>query len=223
MIVIDNFIKDEKYLEKLASQKDKFFEDLYDSKNYAHDVNWWKGWWVDKPKNINQELIKYIVSNLYLKGLINFLNIKGFEYWTHVHSTEKLINVGGRDVDVRRHLAWHTNKDELLHYENEKFSHPIFSIIFWPFEQNVDGGYLEMSPIRQEDENINITGYPHCFKCNKEELPFEVERIKPKYNRLVIQDPSYWHRVTHVENGSRWTFVIDVWDKEIIINNKMER
>ena len=223
MIVIDDFIKDKKYLKELASKKDKFFEDLYDSENYAHDVNWWEGWWVDKPKNINQELIKYIVSNLYLKGLINSLNIKGFEYWTHIHSTKKIVNVGERDVNVRRHLAWHTNKDELLHYESGKFSHPIFSIIFWPFEQNVDGGYLEMSSIRQEDESINITGYPPCVKCGKEELPFEVERIKPKYNRLVIQGPSYWHRVTHVENGSRWTFVIDVWDKEIIINNKTER
>ena len=223
MIVIDDFIKDKKYLKELTLKKDEFFKDLYDSDNYAHDVNWWKGWWVDKPKNINQELIKYIVSDLYLKGLINSLNIKGFEYWTHIHSTKKLIEIGKRTVSTTRHLGWHTNKDELLHYETKEFKHPIFSIIFWPFEQDVDGGYLEMSPIRQEEEEIEILGYRHCVDCGKEKIPFDVERIKPKYNRLVIQDPSYWHRVTHVENGTRWTFVIDVWDTEIIINNKMER
>tara|TARA_R110000824_G_scaffold189621_2_gene371045 strand:+ start:23 stop:694 length:672 start_codon:yes stop_codon:yes gene_type:complete len=223
MIVIDNFIKDKKYLKELTSKKNKFFDDLYDSNNYAHDVNWWNGWWVDEPKNINQELIEYIAKELNKSNLIDIEKVKGFEYWTHVHSTEPSIDIDKKSISVGRHLGWHTNKDEILHREKEEFKHPLFSIIFWPFEQNVDGGYLEMSPIRQEDEKINMTGYPHCVECSKEKLPFDVERIKPKYNRLVVQDPSYWHRVTHVEGGTRWTFVIDVWGTEIIMNNKMER
>jgi len=224
MIVIDNFIKDKKYLKELNNKKSEFFKDVYDSENYHHDVNWWKGWWEEKSRNVNEQLIEYIMKdNNPFRNDDIFKKIKGFEYWTHIHSKESSVTIDGKTINVCRHLGWHTNKDELLHYEENKFKHPMFSIIFWPFEQEVKGGYLEMSPIRQEDEDIEITGYPSCPTCRKEKIPFGIERIKPKYNRLVIQDTSYWHRVTRVEDGTRWTFVVDVWDKEIIIKNKVER
>ena len=214
MIVIDDFIKDKKYLKELNDKKHMFFENTYGSKNYHHDVNWWKGWWKEEAKNINEELVEYLVKNNSLIDNDIISRIKGFEYWTHIHSNKSSITVDGRQANVSNHLGWHTNKDEVLHYNEDKFEHPIFSIIFWPFEQELKGGYLEMSPIRQVDKEIEING-DTCEKCFREIRDFEIERIKPEHNRLVIQDPSYWHRVTDVEDGIRWTFVVDVWDKEI--------
>ena len=63
MIVIDNFIKDKKYLKELNNKKSEFFKDVYDSENYHHDVNWWKGWWEEKYRNVNEQLIEYIMKD----------------------------------------------------------------------------------------------------------------------------------------------------------------
>ena len=216
MIVIDNFIKDKELLKDLNDNRDKFFEDTYFSEGYHHDVNWWKGWWMDEAKNKQESLIEYIIkdNNLFRDNNI-IKKIKGFEYWTHIHSKDSSVVVGDRTIDVSRHLGWHTNKDEVLHYNENKFKHPMFSIIFWPFEQEVEGGYLEMSSIRQMDKEIEIHNI-NCSCCEQEEIDFEVQRLKPKYNRLVVQDTSYWHRVTNVKKGTRWTFVVDVWGKEVL-------
>ena len=132
MIVIDNFIKDKKYLKELNDKKHLFFEDTYDSKNYHHDINWWKGWWKKEAKNINEELVEYIVKLLKMDDDI-ISRIKGFEYWTHIQSNKSSITIDGRQVSVSNHLGWHTNKDEVLHYEENKFEHPIFSIIFYVY------------------------------------------------------------------------------------------
>ena len=74
MIVIDNFIKDKKYLKELNDKKHLFFGDSYDSKNYHHDVNWWKGWWMDEAKNKQESLIEYIIKDNNLFRDNNIIN-----------------------------------------------------------------------------------------------------------------------------------------------------
>ena len=49
---------------------------------------------------------------------------------------------------------------------------------------------------------------------NPYDFLYQSERITPKGNRLVIMDPSNWHRVTKVKDGVRRTFVVDLWDKK---------
>ena len=43
-----------------------------------------------------------------------------------------------------------------------------------------------------------------------------VERIKPIENRLIVFDPSKWHRVSKVSKGRRKAFLSNVWLKKPI-------
>ena len=88
MIVIDNFIKDKKYLKELNDKKHLFFGDTYDSKNYHHDVNWWKGWWKEKAKNINEEF-GFDVIKMHFYGIWknNEINNPEFMIWEKDHAS----------------------------------------------------------------------------------------------------------------------------------------
>ena len=215
MIVIDNFIKDKDFLEELIDKKGELFEGTYGNKLYHHSQSWWEGYGKEKPKNIRQSLIEYQVRELnnYSES-IDIDKIKGFEYWTHIHANKQTIILNDEEINLDNNLEWHTNKDEWLHYNTNKFKYPIFSSVFWPIETEVEGGYLEISSVKQMDRQIK-TRRNMCGECKKEIHKFEVERIKPVYNRLVIFDSSYWHKVDTVKKGIRWTFVIDGWDKKV--------
>ncbi len=63
--------------------------------------------------------------------------------------------------------------------------------VFYPKNVEFEGGYLEIESGR------------------------EIERIKAKYNRLIIFPAGeYLHRVTHVTSGTRYAIAINLWDKE---------
>ena len=223
MIVIDNFIKDKDFLKELINKKGELFKGTYGHKLYHHDQDWWEGYGKEKPKNIRQSLIQHIVDELnkYPES-IDIDKIKGFEYWTHIHSNKETIILNDDEIGIEHKLEWHTNKDEWLHYSAGKFEYPIFSAVFWPIETNIDNGHLEISTVKQIDRDIKRK-FKSCSKCEREIHNFEVERIKPVYNRLAIFDSSYWHKVDTVKRGIRWTFVLDGWDKKVNRRPKMEK
>ena len=61
MIVIDNFIKDKDFLKELTDKKGELFDGTYSNRSYHRDASWWAGYGKEKPKNIRQSLIQYIV------------------------------------------------------------------------------------------------------------------------------------------------------------------
>ena len=61
----------------------------------------------------------------------------------------------------------------------------------------------------------------NCQYYNKswKEIGFKrthIERIKPIENRLIVFDPSKWHRVCKVSKGRRKAFLSNVWLKKPI-------
>tara|TARA_R100001377_G_C3141751_1_gene92951 strand:+ start:65 stop:691 length:627 start_codon:yes stop_codon:yes gene_type:complete len=207
MIVIDNFIKDKEYLKELNNKKYLLFKD-----SYQYESRWWNGWWKDKAKTIHQELIEYIVKdNQFIDDKL-ISRVKAFEYWTHVHSSKSGVKLGDIEIDNMYSLEWHQNKNESAYRKKKVLIHPMFSIIFWPVEQEVlEGGYLEMISDKISDDKCYADGSPK--DCHSFENYQKSERIKPKHNRLVIMNPINWHRVKEVTDGTRWTFVFDGYDK----------
>ena len=207
MIVIDNFIKDEEYLKELNDNKYLLFKDTYQCESI-----WWDGWWKDKAKTIHQELIEYIVKSNQFIGDELISRVKIFEYWTHVHSNKLSVKLGDMKIDNIQYSAWHQNKNESAYRNKNAVIHPMFSVIFWPVEQEVlSGGYLEIISDKIDDDKCHDNGCPK--DCHDFENYQKSERIKPKHNRLVIMNPSKWHRVKEVTDGTRWTFVFDGYDK----------
>ena len=235
MIVFDNFIKSKKILSEIEKGKDIFFKDTYNDgiKDYNKNLNsnvtpgyWWSGWWDRKPKNMNELLIQYIIKdnnpleyfNLTNENFFVHTKFEGFEYWTHIHSNDKILH-NNVEISPRKNLGWHTNKDDITYEKYGKLIHPLLSIIYWPVPMEVEGGYLEISSLREYD-NPNQDDLEICNKCNQEIYTSDVQRIKPKYNRIAIFDPSYYHRVLDVTKGIRYTFVIDIWNKRNLIKEK---
>lgn len=84
-------------------------------------------------------------------------------------------------------LPWHYDKDEFHWRETGDIICPTFGMVYYLHEEAPAGGYLE---IKWGDE---------------------VERIRAVPNRLVIFDPSVYHRVSAVESDRR-TLAANVWE-----------
>jgi hypothetical protein len=218
-IIFDNFIKDKKLLDEINDNKDVFFKDTYTDSDIPNSIQ-------ESPPSyssliqinndlpdIQKKLIKEILLQLKLIDYENdnltytFQLFDKFEYWTHIHSNEPSVFVGDRAIEIVDSLDWHQNKDEKLFSKEGKLKHPELSLIFWPIEQDVEGGQLEISL----EEKENYENY-QLYEIDDDGFSFDnTVKIKPKYNRLVIMNPSKWHKVCKVKNGIRWTFVIDIW------------
>jgi hypothetical protein len=169
MIVIDNFIRDYSLLERIG-EDDTFF-----SKN--GEFMWWDGWWNSPADTLKKELIQYIWGE---NSPMDSYEIGGFEYWTGQYGE------GHKDAELKRHF----DKDEYLWNTEKVLSQPMIGTVFYPFEEDIDGGFLEIESSENGD----------------------VERIKPKWNRLVIFAAGrYPHRVTPVTRGTRSAIAINLW------------
>ena len=119
-----------------------------------------------------------------------------------------------------------TNKDEHIFDTENKIIAPMQSMVMWPFSHMVEGGYLEITKVSEKDiVDEKSTPYKsfdkfRCRKCDRSFEKFPIERIEPKFNRIAIFDGSYLHRVSPIEKGDRWTFAVDVWDREISMTKK---
>jgi len=172
MIVIDDFIKDESLLNDLKNDT-TFFND----KSYM----WWDGWWNSPTDTLKKRLIEYIWGE---NSPYEPLSITGFEYWTGIYS----------EFEEKDELPFHFDKDEAHYWRTNEIITPIIGTVYYPWENDIDGGYLEI--------------YPHGEDG-------EPERLEPKYNRLVIFPAgAHPHRVTKVTRGTRHAIAINLWDIE---------
>lgn len=119
MIVIDDFVKDNKLLRKINTSN--FFNDS--------SYMWWDGWWNSPADTVKKELIQYIWGD---NSPMEPLEIKGFEYWTGVY---------GRD---KKELPMHYDKDEQLFQKTGEIVTPLIGTIFYPWYTDIEGGYLEI-------------------------------------------------------------------------------
>ena len=125
MLVIDNYIKDNTFLNDLRN--DEFW-------NTMANANWWDGWWNKKSKNICEQFIEIV-----WKQFTNVENkVAGFEYWSNVHQA------GGG-------LNWHVDKDEKLSKEKKEVVTPTLGLVFYSMCEDLDGGYLEIANSRNRD------------------------------------------------------------------------
>ena len=194
-------------LKKFNNDKLELFGDTYQDNNGSSD-------WLSvnsKPKTVKEKLVSYIIK----KSGFLIKDGEEIEYWTHVHSPESNIVVDGKNVIASKKLGWHTNKDEVSNKEDKKLVHPIISFVYWPINDHFEGGYLEISSIKPSEINLDIFNSPDSILSFVSKFKNDYERIEAKYNRLVIFDSSYIHRVTEVTQGIRWTFTFDIWNKLI--------
>ena len=119
MLVVDNFIKDENFLDELRSEK--FW-------NSVGQLNWWDGWWNGDPRNICEQFIKNVWKQF--TSLEN--KIAGFEYWSNIHQTGDGLN-------------WHVDKDEKLSKEKKEIVMPNIGLVYYAISHNLEGGYLEIA------------------------------------------------------------------------------
>ena len=171
MIVIDDFIKDQQLLNDLKNDTT-----FFNTKGYM----WWDGWWNSPANTIKKRLIQYIWGE---NSPYPSVNVEGFEYWIGVYSS----------TEERDELPFHFDKDEYWYNQTKEIVTPVIGTVFYPWENDIDGGYLEIYPHGQDGEP---------------------ERLEPKYNRLVIFPAgAHPHRVTKVTRGTRRAIAINLWDK----------
>jgi len=91
-------------------------------------------------------------------------------------------------------LPWHQDKDEHAFASSGSTVSPNIGFVYYPYVDLFTGGYLEVAVNDDFDE---------------------IERIQPKFNRLIMFDPSQYHRVSRVHTGSRRAFIVNVWTDHI--------
>lgn len=93
-----------------------------------------------------------------------------------------------------RDLGVHKDKDEPLFEATGEVISPSIGAVYYPYPSSFEGGYLEI--------------------YNNDDID-QMERIAPVFNRLVVFNPSNYHRVSTVYNGYRKAFVVNVWQDHI--------
>lgn len=111
-------------------------------------------------------------------------------YWNKIQYTkfEYWVNI----TDARRVLEWHVDKDEEIAEKEERLVSPKIGAVWYGCPQRVSGGYLEIANQYENGE-------------------YDIERIEPVYNRLVIFDVSKTHRVAPIFEGTRYGLQINLW------------
>jgi hypothetical protein len=89
-----------------------------------------------------------------------------------------------------RGLGVHKDKDEILRDRTGEIVTPTLGAVYYPYPSMFEGGYLEIF----NDDDFD-----------------KKERLAPVFNRLVVFNPSHYHRVTPVYHGYRRAFVVNVW------------
>ena len=102
---------------------------------------------------------------------------------------EYWINVLDAGGDIN-HLGWHVDKDENYLKRTGETRCPMVGSVFYGYPHQVAGGFLELST---------------------EPTFTDLERIAPRYNRVVIFDASKQHRVSRLYSGSRFSLQINLW------------
>jgi len=198
-VTIDNFLdkKDQAWI-------------LTNKQELMHSVpgatyRWCEGWWEKDPQNIQEKFIKLIhtkynplaqidvkYNKMDIKSFAsgNYTEIAGIEYWANDYNSDK----GG---------SWHVNCDEKVKHESGQLITPPLSFCYY-LTAPTSGGELKIS-------SLNALEHPDA-----NDYEINCSLIKPLVNRLVILDPSYWHRVMPFpKEETRATFLHDLWNLKI--------
>jgi hypothetical protein len=186
MIIIDDFIQDESLLQELQHNDDF----------YTQGFSWWNGWWNTPAQSLRHRLIEYIWKDN-TPHQYSGIYIAGFEHWTGTYDgadqshkyDESRVGIPGIFS-----LAHHMDKDEHLYNTTREIVTPAVGTIFYPRDHVHTGGYLR----------IYNSKFMEGCKDN-------YELIAPKFNRLIIFDPSYIHAVEEVTSGVRQAIAINLW------------
>jgi len=122
LMIIDDFIKDEKLLKRLANTKGEFWEKGF---------SWWSGWWDSPIETLRHELIHKIWGEK-CPMQFNGITCAGFEHW---------IGRYGEGQDWQ-YLDTHKDKDETLYEKTGEFVYPKIGTVFYPIDHKVEGGEL---------------------------------------------------------------------------------
>lgn len=154
-----------------------------------HDLDLWKGippysWWDGWWCSEPSNPLEEIIRRIW-QGQIPEEEVAGFEYWFNA-------------LTENRTLDWHRDCDEALRRREGRHVCPVLGNVYYVIVRDVVGGFLELSGMTDFDE-IDTS---------------ELERIKPVENRLVIFNPSRFHRVSRLVRGKRLALQVSVWPKK---------
>ena len=141
-------------------------------------------WWDGWWKSSPANPIEETIQRVW-KGQVSENEIAGFEYWFNA-------------LTEGQSLKWHRDSDLALHRREGRFVCPALGNVFYVIVENVVGGFMELS---DQDSLIDI------------EIS-DLQRIRPVENRLVIFNPSYWHRVTRLARGKRLALQTNLWTQK---------
>jgi len=119
------------------------------------------------------------------QGQIAETEIAGFEYWFNA-------------LTDRKGLNWHRDCDEVLRRREGRYVCPTLGNVLYVIVEDVVGGFMELS-----DRTSLI-----------ELESSELERIQPVENRLVVFNPSFWHRVSRLASGKRLALQVNLWTEK---------
>jgi hypothetical protein len=191
MIIVDNFLQDLDFLDKISEDK-SFWE---------HGYRWYDGWWKSPMADLRHELIYKLWGE---NSPHHNVQVEGFEHWVG--------DLGPNDKHSMLNMEWslkpHFDKDETLWSENKQMVGPKIGTVFYPCREidEIEGGMLY---IWDKYDHGNLS--PEGWVTN---LTQEPQIISPKFNRLIIFDASKLHAVSHVRSGRRRAIAVNLWDKK---------
>lgn len=191
MIIIDDFVKDLDFLDKISDDK-SFWEIGY---------RWYDGWWKSPMEDLRHELIYKLWGE---NSPHHNVRVAGFEHWVG--------DLGPYNKDSMLNMDWslkpHFDKDETLWSEKKEMLGPTIGTVFYPCREidEIQGGMLY---IWDKYEHGNLS--PQGWVTN---LTQEPQIISPKFNRLIIFDASKLHAVSHVKSGRRRAIAVNLWEKK---------
>ena len=186
MIVLDEFLTDEKAVESINYSK--FWED---KSFYFRKANF-KGFdKLEEKGSIGSYIVERMMEEPTLFDEYPFYSAYGYEYWPTVL-------LPGMDTDTDENgdvysLAIHADYDVVKYMETGELSYPMFGAILYFGNEDVEGGVLRV----WEDENT-------------------YREIEPKNNRLVVFNTYKPHGVTEVTKGIRKSIAINFWLEPIM-------
>ncbi len=153
------------------------------------DEQMWKtvpasSWWEGWWRSPPANPLEQTIQKIW-QGQIAENEVAGFEYWFNALSGGKTLN-------------WHRDCDEVLKRRDGHHVCPVIGSVYYVIVEDVVGGFMELSD-----------------KTSLVELETaHLERIKPVENRLVVFNPSYWHRVSRLSRGKRLALQTNLWPEK---------
>ena len=165
---------------------DRFLNDAALLEALAHKDVWSQSagayrWWDGWWKSPPANPIEEAIQRVWQRE-ISENEIAGFEYWVN-------------PLTEGQALKWHRDCDVALHRSEGRYVCPAIGNVLYVLVENVIGGFMELS---DQESLIDVE-------------TSDLQRIRPVEDRLVIFNPSRWHRVTRLARGRRLALQTNLW------------